>query len=168
MIMIMMFWIKLQLFQTNKYFWIKSFPRSDNDHSARLGPSDVVQPPPQNGGWPEQGQVRQSFSFNVVPGLKIDILNPEDDLEFFQLYFDENLVNMIVHQTNLYAVQYMEDHGADLKQRLQATKLIDTDCKEMLSYFALLLLQGVVHTPIATNYFSKNSNQLKHLFFAKR
>ena len=80
------------------------------------------------------------------------------NLNFFSYFFDKNLVNMIVHQTNLYAVQYMQGHGVDLKQRSCATQCIDTDFKEMLLYFALLLLQGVVHKPVATDYFRKNAS----------
>ena len=141
-------------------------PRCDGDNSARPGPADVVQPSPQNGGWSEQGQVRQRFPFNAVPSIKVDILRSEDELEFFSLFFDESLVIMIVHQTNLYAVQYIEDHRTHLKQRSLATKWIDTECKEMLLYFALLLLQGVVHEPVANDYFSKNAS-IKATFFYK-
>ena len=60
----------------------------------------------------------------------------------------------------------MEDHEADLKQRSRATKWIDTDCKKMLSYFALLLLQGVVYKPVVTDYFSKKAS-IETPFFCK-
>ena len=68
--------------------------RSDSDNCARPGPADVMQPPPQNVGWSEQGQIKQRFPFNALPGMKVDILYLEDEDEFFQLFFDENLVNV--------------------------------------------------------------------------
>ena len=129
-------------------------------------PAQTVQSPPQDANWSEQGNMRQRFPFTGVPGITIDVVNPADELEYFQLFFDETLVKMIVDQTNLYAAQYMEDHGADMKQRSRATKWVDTDSKEMRVYLALLLLQGIVQKPVVTDYFSKRAS-IETPFFAK-
>ena len=64
-------------------------------------------------------------------------------MEYFKMFFTENIMNIIVENTNLYSVQ-------------KCAKSIGTTTSEMATYIGMHVLMGVVNLPSYTNYWSTN------------
>ena len=85
---------------------------SVSEHSSNESDSDNLDNSDQTHGsnpiaptWRSRGSARSRFLFNGNPGLKVNVQNTEDPISFFELFFDDELINLIVQQTNLYAQQ---------------------------------------------------------------
>lgn len=75
-----------------------------------------------------------------------------------EIYLDNDLINIIVEQTNLYAQQFLQSHP-NLKPRSRMKKWYPTTHYEIKCFFALLILQGIVKKPsIFTNVFFYKGN----------
>ena len=90
--------------------------------------------------------------------MKVNVQDTEDPISFFELYFDDALINLIVQQTNLYAQQVIAEKDGRLKKRSRMKEWKETDADEIKLYLAMLLLQGIVRKPKETLYFSKKSS----------
>ena len=108
--------------------------------------------------WHSQGSSRSRFPFNGNPGLKVNVQNTEDPISLFELFFDDELINLIVQQTNLYAQQVIAEKDGRLKKRPRIQEWQETNADEIKVYLALLLLQGIVRKPKEVLYFSKKSS----------
>jgi len=108
--------------------------------------------------WVTQGQLRPKFPFSGNPGIKVNIADPDDPLAYFELFFDDPLIDMIVQQTNLYAKQFLDFNRSTLKKRSRSKEWIDTNKEEMKVYLGLLLLQGIVQKPVTNLFFSKKKS----------
>ena len=52
--------------------------------------------------------------------IKVEIKNPLDPLEFFEIFLNDDLINIIVTETNHYANQFLEESFSQLKARSQS------------------------------------------------
>ena len=95
----------------------------------------------------------------------MNIADADDFLTYFELFFDDTLINTIVQQTNLYAKQYLDLQHSTLKKRSRAKSWTETNENEMKVYLALLLLQEIVQKPGTNLFFSKKTINL-HFFFS--
>lgn len=93
-----------------------------------------------------------NFPFKGDPGVKVDILDEDDPLEYFEQFIDKDIINKIVQETNRYAENYLE--SAILTPKSRSLKWYDTTDLEMKRFFALLILQGVVNKPVERWYWS--------------
>ena len=107
------------------------------DGNARGGASAT-----NNDDWVTQGQSCPRFPFSGDPGIKVNIA--DDLLAYFELFFDDTLINTIVQQTKLYSKQYLDLQHTTLKKRSCAKSWTETNEKKMKVYLALLLLEGIV------------------------
>ena len=137
---------------------------SVTEHSSNESDSDNLDNSDQTHGsnptaptWRSRGRARSRFPFNGNPGLKVNVQNTEDLISFFELFFDDELINLIVQQTNLYAQQVIAEKDGRLKKRSRIQEWQETDADEIKVYLALLLLQGIVRIPKEVLYFSKKS-----------
>ena len=73
---------------------------------------------------------------------------PPDPLGLFSLFFDDNLVSLIVEETNRYASQVLEG----------TTKQWSTDAKEIRAYFGFMILMGINQLPEIRDYWSTDKN----------
>lgn len=107
--------------------------------------------------WSRHVQANSPFSFIATTGLNVDLANTNDPLCYFELFFDDGLVDMIVVETNRFAEQCkpMRDK---LKARSRGKLWISTTSKEMRVYFALMILQGIIHKPEQEMYWTKKPN----------
>ena len=88
---------------------------SDNTSDVSLQQAIPVQ---SNSVWSTGAQQnRDRFPFTGSPGMKAVVENKEDPLPFFELFFDDSLINLIAEQTNVYAQQFKEEHDGRLKRR---------------------------------------------------
>lgn len=93
-----------------------------------------------------------AFQFEGKPGLKA-VGNLEDPLDFFNLFFDEELMNYIASETNRFADQFLEKTELTPSARAQNWK--ETDAKEMRIFLAILLYEGIIQKPVEEWYWSK-------------
>lgn len=93
------------------------------------------------------------FPFTGNPGIKVSISDAEDPLEYFRLFFDENMINCIVQETNRYANNHIET--ARLTPSSRSLKWNDITNEEMNKFIGFLLLQGLVQKPVERWFWSK-------------
>ena len=84
--------------------------------------------------WVTQGQLHPKFPFSGNPGIKVNSAYPDDPLAYFELFFDDPLIDMIVQQTNLYAKQFLDLNRSILKKCSRSKEWIDTNKEEMKVY----------------------------------
>ena len=118
-----------------------------------------------NDGWITQGQLRLRFPFSGNPAIKVNIADADDPLAYFELFFDDTLINMIVQQTNLYAKQYLDLQRSTLRKRSRSQEWIDTNEKEIRVDLGLLLLQGIVQKLVTNLFFSKRKKSIQTSLF---
>jgi len=94
-----------------------------------------------------------SFPFIGNPGPKFTMADDATVLDYFELFFDDVMLQIIVKETNRYAQQYM--NKAVPKERSRCKKWTDTDEKELRLFFSVLFLQGIVKKPKQEYYWSK-------------
>ncbi|KAL8588964.1 hypothetical protein ACOMHN_065746 [Nucella lapillus] len=91
--------------------------------------------------------------FTGNPGLKknTDSFKPVDYLE---LFFDDDLINSIIINTNLYAQQFLEANP-NLPPHARAKNWTPVDAGEMKRFLGLVLLMGIVKLPTIALYWSR-------------
>lgn len=99
--------------------------------------------------------------FPIIPEFtadsKINAHLPEDPtpIDVFNLFFDDDLYNLLTTQTNLYAHQYREAHPM-LPRHSRARYWNDVTIEEMKKFLALHFLTGIVQKPEINQYWSTN------------
>ena len=78
---------------------------------------------------------RQPFTSPTGPTLTIH----SEPVEVFNLFFTDELMSDIVHHTNLYAAQTMDDH--------QAEKWVPVTVEDLRAYLGFCVLMGIVRLP---------------------
>ncbi|GFT68337.1 piggyBac transposable element-derived protein 4 [Nephila pilipes] len=101
----------------------------------------------------EEFSSSESESEDDCLGIKVCLGDSGDPLEYFNLFFDEEMFLFIVSETNRYAESFFED--AELTPASRALKWKNTDIGEMKRFLSLLLLQGVVQKPVEKWFWSK-------------
>lgn len=93
------------------------------------------------------------FPFTGNPGLKVSVGDSEDPLDYFGLFFDEEVFAFIVAETNRYADLYFQN--TEMTPSSRALKWNTLDHKEMNRFISLLILQGIVQKPVEKWFWSK-------------
>ena len=73
---------------------------------------------------------------------------PHDPLGIFSLYFDDNLVGMIVEETNRYAEQCLQE----------TNKQWSTNAEEIRAYIGFMILMGINRLPEIRDYWSTDQS----------
>ena len=74
----------------------------------------------------------------------------------FKIFFDEELVELIVRETNTYAAQKIQARSfIPLRSRMWDWKPV-TNTNEMYVVLAFFMLMGIIQKPTLQSYFSKN------------
>ena len=94
--------------------------------------------------------------FTGNPGVQVDISDSAQPIEYFQLFFDDDLFRHIVMQTNLYAEQYLTMNAAILKPFSRVRCWSPADMKEVKQFVGLCLLIGIVKKPSVASYWSRD------------
>lgn len=84
---------------------------------------------------------------NIDSNCEVSFTKPDNirsPLEYFKLFFDDDLINNIVDQTNLYSVQ---KHGVSL----------NTNFSEICNYFGIHVISGIVPMPSYKMYWSQHT-----------
>lgn len=103
-------------------------------------------------------KVSDKALFNTVcqalDKLNIDQLNLLTPLDLFKLFVTDEIVDMIVTETNRYADILLETQKLQKNSRLKQWQ--PTTNAEMLSFFEVLIAMGLVQLPKINLYWSKD------------
>lgn len=91
--------------------------------------------------------------FSQVAGLKTRPLG-EKPIDYFSMLFTDELIDLIVQETNLYAVEIFLASSGSLSSRISQWK--DTTIEEMKIFLALLFHTGTIRTNRLEDYWKKS------------
>jgi len=80
----------------------------------------------------------------------IDTMNSASPFDFFTLFFDDEVVNLIVMETNKYAHDKLNTPGTSNHSRIN--KWTDIDKDELHEFFGIIMWMGLVKMPSISHY----------------
>ena len=103
---------------------------------------------------------------DVVPhveyvGSKLPMDESSKPVDFFQMYFTDEVLELMVEQTNLYAEQVRADDPHKHK-----TPLSPVTADELKSWLALTLNMGVVNEPTIQSYWASENSTLTPFYIS--
>ncbi|CAH1997194.1 unnamed protein product [Acanthoscelides obtectus] len=114
--------------------------------------------------WTENGIPRPPFPFTATSGVQVDDI--PDVLDVFESFFDDALIELIVEETNRFAVQFIINNHGKLKEQSRVRKWTQTNKNEIRTLLGLLILQGINPKPEYKMYFSRR-HSIETPFFPK-
>ncbi|GFY53141.1 piggyBac transposable element-derived protein 4 [Trichonephila inaurata madagascariensis] len=93
------------------------------------------------------------FSFIGDVGMKACVTNISDPLEYFELFFTDEIVNHIVTETNIFAAENLNKFKS--KEHSRTHHWSETNANELRVFFATLILQGIITKPTVRMFWSK-------------
>ena len=98
--------------------------------------------------------VGQSEQFFDNYGPQNEAQNETNCAKVFKMFFDDQLVELIVRETNTYATQKIQARGfIPFRSRMRDWKPVTKD--EMYVVLAIFMLMGIIQKPTLRSYFSK-------------
>ena len=94
--------------------------------------------------WTNELNVVPKIKFTGTPGLKIQ-MNSMQPIDFFKLFLTDDLINMMVTETNQYANQEISKHRPIRSSHLNLWKPVDH--QEMCQFLGILLHMGCIKLP---------------------
>ncbi|GFY79660.1 piggyBac transposable element-derived protein 4 [Trichonephila inaurata madagascariensis] len=98
------------------------------------------------------------FNFIGDVGMKACVTNISDPLEYFELYFTDEIVNHIVTETNIFAAENLNKFKSKEHSRIHHWS--ETNANELRVFFAILILQGIITKPTG-DFLGPNTYHLK-------
>jgi hypothetical protein len=92
--------------------------------------------------WTKVGAKQSHFPFSGKPGLNVDLEDPNNPLEYFELFITPTLAELISRETSQYAEQFLEDMP-NLKIRSRVHHWNNANREEIMKLLTFLLLQGI-------------------------
>lgn len=93
------------------------------------------------------------FPFMEHSSMLCNINDANDPLEYFTYFFDDDVIQHIVDETNLFAQQYF--NSTNLTPRSRCTGWTDTNKSEMRLFLSLIILEGIQEKPREAMYWSR-------------
>lgn len=104
--------------------------------------------------WKDEPNKVQNFSFKEKTGLKIN-LQSNGELDFYKLLLTDDLIDLMVLETNLYAAQEINRHRP-LRRTSRYNAWTEVNAEEMKKFIGILYLMGIVRLPTIEHYWSCN------------
>ena len=115
--------------------------------------------------WTSTGRACQPFAFTADLGVKFEVADKSSPPEFFEKFFDDQVIELIAIETNRFAKQTIEAAGVEsLPKKARLREWHDTSAEETKLYVALLILQGVDSKSENRFYFGKRESVRNSLF----
>ncbi|XP_067140274.1 piggyBac transposable element-derived protein 4-like isoform X2 [Centruroides vittatus] len=95
------------------------------------------------------------FPFLATPGCSFSLNDMFDPLEYFRLFFDINLVNIIVKGTNRYAMQ---------QPKISRKQWDPVTTEDIYVFFTICIIQGIMRKPDERMYWTTNEIFLTPIF----
>ena len=93
------------------------------------------------------------FPFTRGYGLQMRICENATPVEYLDLYMTDEIINVIVTETNRYAEQYMADHDAHSSYLRSWVPVTPNDIRQ---FIGMLVLMGIIYKPSVHMYWSTN------------
>ncbi|GFU95198.1 piggyBac transposable element-derived protein 4 [Trichonephila clavipes] len=104
------------------------------------------------------------FAFTNTPEIHLDFDVSSGKMQYYEALIDNNLIDLIVYETNRYAEQTI---GSSIPRRHSRSKKWEPTSKEEMHVFiALIILQGIVKKTTNEQYWSK-IHSISTPFFSK-
>ncbi|XP_068201645.1 piggyBac transposable element-derived protein 4-like [Palaemon carinicauda] len=116
--------------------------------------------------WTTRGRERDPFAFVADPGVKFTVEDKENPLEYFEKYFDDEIIDYLVKEANRFANQFIDENVEHLSPQSRVHKWFDTCASEMIVFIGLLILQGIDSKCDNSMYFSTRES-VSSPFFRK-
>ncbi|XP_033729312.1 piggyBac transposable element-derived protein 4-like [Pecten maximus] len=110
--------------------------------------------------WVEGSKEPSTFTFTGNAGINTEVLPvPEEGslsyLDYFECIFTDNILEMIVEETNRYAATYIQTH-TDLPSHSRYRKWTDTTVGEMKAFIGMTIAMGLVQQMDIQDYWSND------------
>ncbi|GFT50124.1 piggyBac transposable element-derived protein 4 [Trichonephila clavipes] len=107
-------------------------------------------------------EVEGSEMINVLPfsskfGLKVDAISFKTENDFFKLMLTDEILAVLVEETNRYAFDLLNLHGESSDKRKHASSWKPTDKNEILKFFGLILLMGHIEKDSIQDYWTTDN-----------
>lgn len=124
---------------------------------SESGGSDVE--PPRKSEWndPEGNHMMFGTEYNDSEGISPEYaaaLVNENPFTFYSSFVDDQIINLMVRETNLYATQLLTS-TEDVPEYSRLHKWTPTTCEEMLKFLGLIGYMGLVKMPSIRHYWSR-------------
>jgi len=116
-----------------------SSSESDSDqgaYSSSDSEDDIALPTD----WIDSGRERNPITFRSDNGVKFTVEDKENPVEYFEKFFDEEVIAYLVTEANRFAVQFRDENEETLSPQSRARKWYDTSVNEMKVFIGLLIL----------------------------
>ncbi|CAG4991563.1 unnamed protein product [Parnassius apollo] len=98
------------------------------------------------------GSRKKQFPFTAVPGMKNIHSDCQSELDFFRLFLENEIIDLMIHMTNSYASKTQILRRVTRNSRL--SKCYDCDAAEMKKFIGLLIWMGLKKLPKISDYWS--------------
>ncbi|GFV57698.1 piggyBac transposable element-derived protein 4 [Trichonephila clavipes] len=107
-------------------------------------------------------EVEGSEMINVLPfsskvGLKVDAISFKTENDFFKLMLIDEILAVLVEETNRYAFDLLNLHGESSDKRKHASSCKPTDKNEILKFLGLILLMGHIEKDSIQDYWTTDN-----------
>ncbi|GFW73903.1 piggyBac transposable element-derived protein 4 [Trichonephila clavipes] len=107
-------------------------------------------------------EVEGSEMINVLPfsskvGLKVDAISFKTENDFFKLMLTDEILAVLVEETNRYAFDLLNLHGESSDKRKHASSWKPTDKNEILKFLGLILLMGYIEKDSIQDYWTTDN-----------
>ena len=99
----------------------------------------------------------RDIPFTGVEGLRNPMPQDAEPIDYFKLYFTDEVFDIIYKETSRYAQQYIETNGANLRPKSIVHNWKPTDASEMKAFIGLCILMGIISKPRISMYWSTDS-----------
>ena len=103
--------------------------------------------------WKNEDHPPNIPDFTGESKINVDLPEEPTEIDFLDLFLDDEFFTMLTTQTHLYAVQYREIHQI-LPRYSRAANWKPVTNEEMREFLALYLLTGIVRKPELSQYWS--------------
>jgi hypothetical protein len=113
--------------------------------------------------WANSGAEQPRFPFTGRPGINVDLEDPSNPLEYFELFHTPDIVEVIARETNWNAQKFLQNTpNLNLKSRTRRWKAANRT--EIIKLLAFFQLQGLNQKPYNKYYFAEGKFW-KHPYF---
>ena len=123
-----------------------------NDLDEEIVANEVSEINEEN--WQDGDRPAPNSSFTGLPGIQKDIIDPDSPIDYFEIYVTDDDIQDMVHQTNLYAAQQLQQK--QLKENSRFKKWVDTTINEMPRFLAMLIAMTLVVQLDISEYWTTN------------
>lgn len=137
------------------------------NHSVRLGrplrrggarqrgiaPRRNSRPPDDT--WDKFSGLQKQFPFTRIPGFQVNLNNTKTPIDYFKLFLTDEVINLMVTETNRTAHQTISARRLSRRSRLR--DWVPTTAAEMKKFLGLLLYMGLVSLPRISDYWSSST-----------